>query len=99
MLWIGICEAVSVAVVGGVVGGCLMAIANKANNKWNVERLEKYWREENWQLRSGLELASHKINELTEKLSTISVNKPVSNGKNHSHNKGYKPKRHFDQRG
>lgn len=99
MLWIGICEAVSVSALGGIIGGCLVGIANKANHKWNMERTERYLNEEIYQLQGGVRIAHHKLGELEAKLSTLSVAKPVSNGNKYSKNNGYKHQRHFDQRG
>ena len=92
MLWIGVCEAVSVACIGGIIGGLLMTIAMRETNKFNMKMMEKQWESDYIYFRNRLEKVEHQI-------STLSLNKPVSNSKNHSHNKGYKPKRHFDQRG
>jgi hypothetical protein len=99
MLWIGVCEAVSIALLGGVVGGCLMAIIQRATHKFNIKFMEEHWREEAYQLQGGLRLALHEIGELSKKISTLSVDKPVSNSKTFSNNKGYKNRQRFDQRG
>lgn len=99
MLWIGVCEAVSVAVIGGIVGACVMAFAQNANNKWSISKLEEYWQEDIYNLKGSATLAHHKIEELSAKISTLSVSKPVNNSYKHGNNKGYNPKRHFDQRG
>lgn len=85
MLWIGICEMSCVAMIGGMVGGCLMAYAQRQSNKFNMEAMESYWNAD--------------IKRLESKISTISVSKPVSNQQKHINNKGYKHQRHFDQRG
>ncbi len=92
MLWIGICEAVSVACIGGVVGGCLMAFAQRQSNKFNMEAMETYWNSDIQRLQSIIEIHS-------QKLSTLSVAKPVSNPIKHNKNKGYNHTRHFNQRG
>jgi hypothetical protein len=99
MLWIGVYEAVSVAVVGGFIGGCLMAISQRATHQYNIKFMEDHWRDDVYQLQGGVRLAHHKIEELEKKISTLSVDKPVSNGKTFSNNKGYKNQRHFNQRG
>ncbi len=85
MLWIGICEVTSVAMIGGMIGGCLMAFAQRQSNKFNMEAMETYWNAD--------------IKRLESKISTISVSKPVSNSQKPNNNKGYKHQRHFDQRG
>ena len=99
MLWIGICEAVSVACIGGLFGGFITSIANRANNKWNMTRTEQYLNEEIYQLQGGVRLAHHRLGELDSKLSTLSVAKPVNNHANKYKNNGYKNQRHFNQRG
>lgn len=99
MLWIGICEAVSVAAIGGLIGGCITSISNKANNKWNMTRTEQYLNEEIYQLQGGVRLANNKLGELEGKISTLSVDKAVSNHVNKYKNNGYKHQRHFNQRG
>lgn len=92
MLWISVCEVACVAMLGGVFGGCLMSLAHRQSNKFNMSMMEQYWK-------SDIEYLKAHIEALREKLSTISVNKPVSNGNNHNNNKGYKHQRHFNQRG
>lgn len=99
MLWIGICEAMCVATIGGLIGGCITSISNKANNKWNMTRTESYLNEEIYQLQGGVRLAHHKLGELEGKLSTLFVAKPVNNHVNKYKNKGYSHQRHFNQRG
>lgn len=92
MLWIGICEALSVAAIGGLVGGFVMALAHRANEKFNMKMMEDYWNADIKRLESELEV-------FRQKLSTLSVNKPVNNTHNASKNNGYKHQRHFNQRG
>lgn len=88
MLWIGICETMSVAAIGGLIGGCITSISNKANNKWNMTRTERYLNEEIYQLQGGVRLAHHKLGELEGKLSPNSVSKPVNKQGYYSKNKG-----------
>lgn len=90
MLWIGVCEAVSVACIGGLIGGFIMGFANRQANKYNMTTMEQYWNADISHLKSHIEV-------LESKLSTISADKPVSNTKNHSNNKGYNHKRRFNQ--
>lgn len=92
MLWIGICEISSVAMIGGMIGGCLMAYAQRQSNKFNMEAMETYWNADIKRLESHIFSIGHKV-------STNSVAKPVNNGHKHSKNNGYKHQRHFDQRG
>jgi hypothetical protein len=99
MLWIGVCEAVSIALIGGVVGGCLMAISHRVTHRFNIKFMEDHWQEDIYQLQGGLRLALHDIGELNKKISTLSVDKPVSNSKTFSNNKGYKNRPRFDHRG
>jgi len=91
----GICEASCIAMIGGVIGGGLMAIANRNANKFNMETMEDHWNEDIYQLRGSCHLAHTKINEITQKLSTISVVKPVNSHVNKYKNNGYKHQRHF----
>ena len=90
MLWMGVCEAASIALVGGSIGGCLIAMALKETNKFNLRAMECYWQADISYLKSHIEV-------LESKLSTISVAKPVNNGQKHSQNKGYNHKRRFNQ--
>lgn len=99
MLWIGTGEMVCVGMLSGIIGAVVMAIAIRQNNKFNMEMMEEHWKEDIWQLQGSMRLAHHKIEDLTGKISTLSVDKPVSNGKNYHHNKGCKTPRHFNQRG
>lgn len=92
MLWIGICEISSVAMIGGMIGGCLMAYAQRQSNKFNMDMMEKQWASDYTYFRHRLEKVEHQI-------STNSVAKPVNNGHKHNKNNGYKHQRHFDQRG
>lgn len=99
MLWMGICEFICVAVIGGLMGGCLMAISQKSTNRFNIGFMERHWQEDIYQLQGGVRLAHHKLEELESKLSTIPVAKPVNNHVNKYKNNGYKHQRHFNQRG
>jgi hypothetical protein len=90
MLWIGVCEVVCVALLGGCFGGALMALAHKQSNKFNMSMMEQYWK-------SDIEYLKAHIDALNSKLSTFSVAKPVNNGQKHSNNKGYNHKRRFNQ--
>lgn len=92
MLWIGICEAVCVASIGGVFGGGLMALVHKGHEKFNMRLMEDYWNADIKRLESSLEV-------LRQKISTLSVDKPVNNHVNKYKNNGYKHQRHFNQRG
>lgn len=92
MLWIGICEVACVALLGGCFGGILMALAHKQSNKFNMSKMEQYWK-------SDIEYLKAHIEALNNKISTISVAKPVSNPGKHNKNKGYNHTRHFNQRG
>jgi hypothetical protein len=88
MLWIGICEAA----IGGLLGGCLVAIAMRETNKFNMKMMEKQWESDYVYFRSRLEKVEHQI-------STLSVDKPVNNHVNKYRNKGPNHTRHFNQRG
>ena len=92
MLWIGVCEAVCVASIGGLFGGGLMAIVQKSQEKFNIKLMEEYWSSDIKRLESRLEV-------LDQKISTVSVAKPVNNHVNKHNNKGYNHQRHFNQRG
>jgi hypothetical protein len=92
MLWIGICEAVCVAGIGGLFGGFVMALGHRANEKFNMKMMEDYWNADIKRLESRLEV-------LDQKISTVSVAKPVNNHENKYRNKGYSHQRHFNQRG
>lgn len=92
MLWIGVCEVVSVAMISGLIGGCLMALSQRTMNRFNMKMMEDYWNSDIKRLESRLEV-------LDQKLSTISVAKPVNNHVNKYKNNGYKHQRHFNQRG
>lgn len=89
MLWIGVCEAVCVASIGGLLGGGLMAIVQKSQEKFNMKLMEEYWNADIKRIESRLEV-------LNQKISTISVVKPVDNQAHYKHDKGYKSKRHFN---
>jgi hypothetical protein len=92
MLWMGICEAVCVAAIGGLFGGFVMALGHRASEKFNMKMMEDYWNSDIKRLESRLEVLDHKI-------STVSVAKPVNNHVNKYKNNGYKHQRHFNQRG
>ena len=92
MLWISLCEVVCVALLGGVFGGGLMALAHRQSNKFNMTMMEKYWK-------SDIEYLKELIEAQGKKISTISVAKPVSNHVNKYKNKGDNHERHFNQRG
>jgi hypothetical protein len=96
MLWIGICEVLSISILGGIFGACLMALAHRQTNKFNMKLIEEYWRNDIARLDITLSGVDMRIASI---LSTISEHKPVSNGKTSSNNKGYKNQRHFNQRG
>jgi hypothetical protein len=90
MLWIGICEASSIAMIGGMIGGCLMSYAHRQSNKFNMQSMETYWNADIKRLEALIARNAYKI-------STISVSKPVSNPSKPNKNNGYKHQRHFDQ--
>lgn len=92
MLWIGLGEIVCVGMLSGLAGAFLMALANRQNNKFNMEMMELQWKSDYSFFRERIEKLEHQI-------STLSVDKPVSNGKNLNSHKGYKHQRHFNQRG
>jgi hypothetical protein len=92
MLWIGVCEAVCVAAIGGLFGGFVMALGHRANEKFNMKMMEDYWNADIKRLESRLEV-------LDQKLSTISVNKAVVNVPGHRQGKSYNHQRPFNQRG
>ena len=92
MLWISLCEVVCVALLGGVFGGCLMALAQRQSNKFNMTMLEQYWK-------SDIEYLKALIEAQAKKILTLSVDKPVNKHVNKYRNNGYKNQRHFNQRG
>ncbi len=92
MLWIEPCTVLCIASLGGVMGGCLMAIAQRSSNKYNMQMLEKQWESDYTYFRDRLEKTEHK-------LFTLTVEKPVRRHVNKYYNKGYKRPRHFAQRG
>lgn len=92
MLWMGFAEMFCVAMLAGILGGVLMAIATRQNNKYNMEMMELQWKSDYSYFRERIEKLEHQI-------STLSVDKPVSNGKNLNSHKGYKHQRHNYQRG
>lgn len=92
MLWISLCEVVCVAILGGVFGGGLMALAQNQSNKFNMKMLEQYWK-------SDIEYLKALINAQSEKILTLSVDKPVNKHVNKYRNNGYKHTRSFNQRG
>lgn len=55
MLWIEPCFVMCLAALGGLVGGCLMSIAHRQSNKFNIERLEEYWNNDLKSLKDSLE--------------------------------------------
>ena len=92
MLWIEPCTVLCIASLGGLVGGCLIAITQKYANKFNMEMMEEYWI-------SDIRRLESMFFALEEKISTISVEKPVRRHVNKYYNKGYRRPRHFSQRG
>lgn len=92
MLWIGVCEAVCVAAIGGLFGGFVMTLGHRANEKFTMKMMEDYWNCDIRRIESIISILEHKI-------STLSVNKAVNNQHKPNKNNGYKHQRHFDQRG
>lgn len=90
MLWMEPCTVACVATLGGLIGGCLMALSQKATNRYNMTMMEEYWNADIRRLESHIAV-------LEQKLSTNSVNKAVSKDQKHSVNKGYNHKRRFNQ--
>lgn len=99
MLWIGIAEAASVASLGGMVGGCLIAISNKHAIRYVMSRMEKLWNDDMYRMKTEIELVNHKIHSLENKLLTNSVTNSVGNAKKPHPNNGYKHQRPVNQRG
>jgi len=95
MLWMCICEYVCVGAIGGIVGGCLMAITQKSTNLSFMD----HWGEDIYRLQGGITLAHHKLEDLDNKLSTFFVDKPVHKHVNKYKNNGYRRQRHFNYRG
>jgi hypothetical protein len=80
------------AALSGIFAGGLMALAQKSTNKFNMKLMEEYWNADIKRLEAW-------IFGLEQKISTLSVDKPVSNSKTFSNNKGYKNRPRFDHRG
>lgn len=99
MLWIGVSEALSIAVIGGLVGACIMGCANKLTLRFVLNRIEELWSEDIYVLKNAVTSSHCKISALEAKLSTKSVANAVSNARNESQNNGNKHQRHFNQRG
>ncbi len=92
MLWIGMCEVVSLAAISGIFAGGLMALCEKSTHRFNMKVLENYWNSDIKRLESQLAAQEQRI-------STISVYKPVSNPQQHSNTQGYYHKRRFNHKG
>lgn len=92
MLWISVCEVVSISMIGGIVGGCLMSITSRNGHKYNMSMIESYWDTDVKHLKSMIEVLENKI-------STISVDKHVIKVEGHRAGKSYKNQRHSNQRG
>lgn len=99
MLWIGIAEALSVASIGGLVGGCLIAISNKQAVRIVMSRMEEVWNDDMARMKTVIELTTRKVHSLENKLLTNSVINSVGNARKHYANNGYKNQRPVNQRG
>lgn len=75
-VWIMCCS-----LLGGVIGACMMAMAQNLERKWNLRMIEEYWNGDLTNLRA-------RIATLEKKISTISVSKPVYNAQKAWKNKG-----------
>jgi len=92
MLWTEPCTMIYCAALGGLIGGAVATFANRQTNRFNMRMMEDYWNSDIKRLESRLEV-------LDQKISTVSVAKPVNNHDNKYRNKGYNHQRHFNQRG
>ena len=88
MIGIDLVSIVCCASIGGIVGGALAHAANRSTNRCNIKMLEIYLGKDIKSIRS-------QIYGLEKKISTISVDNPVSNQKMDRNTNGYSPSRYF----
>ena len=93
MLWIGMCELLAIVALFGLLGGFLMAVDLKRDNKFNRLAMEEHWRRDIGRLNVGLIQGERRMNELESKISTITGYNPVNNSLEPIQIKGYNDKR------
>lgn len=102
MLWMDMGAMICAAMLGGVFGGGMMALAKFHSHKFSMKMLEQYWKSDVEYLKALINDSDKKCEcrskDLAKELYTISVNNPVSKAKNSPKNKGCSPKRHFNHR-
>ncbi len=88
MLWIDPFNVLCVALIGGIIGGCLMHLTMRYNNKLNLKVLEQYWQ-------IDIAYLTTRCDYFDKKISTISVGNSVSKLSKPLNNNGYKQRRPF----